>query len=197
MDIFRGAVWMLLRFLYRIKVQGLDRIPDGAAVLTPNHVSYLDAILISAHIRRKVTFVMYWKIYNKLKWVVAPLGAIPLAPKSENEAIYNDAFRKMSEALQRGELVCLFPEGMLTRDGQMNEFKSGLKKLLAMQPAKVVPIGLVGLWGTYFSRKRDGVFKFPDKWMTKIAMRVGKPVEPAIEMSELQSKVARLIQRKA
>lgn len=197
MHLFRGAVWMLLRFLYRIRVQGLERIPDGAAVLTPNHVSYIDAILISAHIRRRVTFVMYWKIYNKLKWLVAPLGAIPIAPKNENQLVYEDSFRLMAEALRRGELVCLFPEGMLTRDGEMNEFKNGLKKLLAIQPARIIPIGLVGLWGTYFSRKHDGVFHFPDKWMTKIAMRVGKPVEPNIALPELQANVARLISRNA
>lgn len=190
---FRAFVWIVLRFIYRIDVQGLNRIPDGPAVLTPNHVSYIDAALVSAHIPRRITFVMYWKIYNRFRWIVAPLGAIPIASKTENEIVYRDAFRLMGEALERGELVCLFPEGMLTRDGEMNQFQRGLKKLLAAHPVPVVPIGLTGLYGTYFSRKYDGVFHLPDRWMSKIKMRVGKPVAPMIEMSDLREKVLRLV----
>lgn len=191
---FRAFVWVVLRFIYRIEVHGLNRIPDGPAVLTPNHVSYIDAALISAHIPRRVTFVMYWKIYNRVKWFVKPLGAIPIAPKHENLTVYTQAFMLMKEALRRGDLVCIFPEGMLTRDGEINPFQNGLKRLLFEYPCPVVPIGLTGLWGTYFSRKHDGVFHLPDRWMSKIKMRVGKPIDGAdVELEDLRAKVAKLV----
>lgn len=188
---FRAFIWIILRFLYRIDVKGLSRIPDGACVLTPNHVSYIDAALVSAHIERPVTFVMYWKIYNRFRWFVKPLGAIPIASKIENERVYNQSFILMGEALSRGEIVCLFPEGKLTLDGEMDEFKQGLKKLLAEHPVPIVPVGLVGLWGTYFSRKY-GMFSFPEKWMAKIKMYVGKPVGPDTDMADLRDDVLQL-----
>lgn len=189
----KSAMWVLLRTVYRIEVHGRANIPDGPAILTPNHVSYIDAILIAAHIQRPMRFAMYWKIYNRTKWLVAPMGAFPIASRKENQAVYNAAFVTMSRALHAGELVCLFPEGMITLDGHMNEFKHGISKVLESSPVPVVPIGLRGLWGSYFSKKKRGLFKLPDHFMAKIEMVVGVPLAPTVPVHELELAVADLL----
>lgn len=186
---FKALVWLLLRLLYRIRVTGLRNLPEGAALLTPNHVSYIDAALIAAHINRPVHYAMYWKIHKRLKWIVAPLGAFPIAPKDESPEIYERAFDRIEEALLAGELVCIFPEGMLTRTGQMNEFRNGVKKIVARNSVPIVPVALAGLWGTYFSRKKSGIFKLPDRWMSKITMTIGVEEAPEISMVDLRTKV--------
>lgn len=191
----RALFWTILRFIYRIDIHRSKYIPKtGAAVLAPNHVSYIDAILISSHIRRPVRFAMHWKIYKGLKWLVAPMGAFPIASKEENEAIYNRAFEIMAETLEAGKLVCIFPEGMLTRNGNMNPFRNGILKIIERNPVPVIPIALTGLWGSYFSRKKDGVFKLPDHFMAKIRMIVGRPMEPPVEIGLLEKEVRDLIE---
>lgn len=180
---------MLLRFLYRVRVRGRRNIPEGAAVLIPNHVSTIDALLIAAHIDRPIHFAMYWRIYNKLKWFVAPMGAFPIAGAAENQGVYDDAFRRMGDALDRGELVCLFPEGMITHTGEMNEFKGGILKLLSRNKVPVVPVGLRGLWGSYFSRKKKGLLKLPDHFMAKIEMVVGQPLPATASLTEMEQAV--------
>ena len=191
----RAMFWTILRFIYRIDIHRDKYIPkQGAAILTPNHVSYIDAILISSHIRRPVRFAMHWKIYNSLKWLVAHMGAFPIAGKEENKEIYDQAFMIMSETLKAGKLVCIFPEGMLTRDGQMNPFRNGIMKILENNPVPVIPIALTGLWGSYFSRKKDGIFKLPDHFMAKIRMIVGKPLHNLSDISLLESEVKKLLE---
>lgn len=198
MNIFQHAttafIWIVLRFLYRIDVLHLDRIPKHGAILAPNHVSFIDAVLISAHVRRPVAFAMYWKIYNKLSWIVRPLGAFPIASKSENPQVYELAFYHMANELRSGNLVCIFPEGMLTTDGELNEFRNGILKLLKLHPVETVPIALKGLWGTYFSKKKRGIFKLPDRWMSKIVMEVGYPLPPN-DIVELEPQIRKMLSK--
>ncbi len=189
----RAFIWVLIRLIYRIRVRGSERLPSGGAILTPNHVSFIDAILIAAHIRRPVRYAMYWKLYNRFRWIVGPMGAFPIAGKDERPDIYAAAFDIMSESLSRGDLVCLFPEGKITTDGNMNPFRSGLLKVLARNPVPVVPVGLSGLWGSYFSKARPGVFKLPTHFMAEITMTVGEPLTPDTELSTIQERVADLV----
>lgn len=190
----RATVWVVLRFIYRIEVRHVNRIPRRAAVLAPNHVTFLDAVLIAAHLRRPVAFAMYWKIYNRTAWLVKPLGAFPIAGKDENREIYDAAFRHMHNTLFAGDLVCIFPEGMLTLDGELNPFKGGIQKLVARQPEPVVPVALKGLWGTLFSKyKRGG--KLPDRWMSKISMDFGQPIAPADVGAKLEPTVRKMLER--
>ena len=194
MNIFQATVkawvWAFLRFLYRVRVRGTKNLPrEGAAILVPNHVTFLDAMLIAAHVERPVRYAMYWKIFNKLKWIVAPMGAFPIASKEENQIVYDSAFQTMRDTLASGGLLCIFPEGKLTTDGRMNEFRPGILKLLESQPVPVIPVGLGGLWGSYFSRKKKGLFKLPEHWMAKITMVVGTPMPATVSLDDLRARV--------
>lgn len=154
----RFLIWLLGHSLYRVEHRGLDAIPDeGPALLVCNHVSFVDALLIGGAIRRPVRFVMYYRIYNLpvLNFIFRTAGTVPIAARGEDERIYLQAFERIKAYLEAGEVVCIFPEGKLTADGELNEFKGGVELILQDSPVPVVPMALQGLWGSFFSRDPD------------------------------------------
>lgn len=192
-SVVKSMFWTLLRLIYRVEAHGLVNIPDGPAILIPNHVTFLDALLIAAHVHRPIHFAMHYPIYRRLKWAVAPMGGFPIAKASENPAIYDAAFERMSKALADGELVCIFPEGMLTLDGHLGAFRGGVLRVLARNPVPVVPVGLRNLWGSYFSRKKKGRLHLPDHFMAKIEMVVGLPLRHDVTLHDMELAVAELL----
>ena len=156
-------------------------------MLVCNHVSFVDALLIGGAVRRPIRFVMYYKIYNLpvLNFIFRTAGTIPIAGRAEDEAIYERAFKKIAEYLNDGELVCIFPEGKLTTDGQINEFKAGVTRILEQTPVPVIPMALQGLWGSFFSR--DPNKGFLRRLWSRVTLVAGEP----IAASEATQKVLR------
>lgn len=195
--LMRFLIWMLMHSLYRVRNTGLENIPDkGAAILAPNHVSFVDALLIGGSSRRPVRFVMYHKIYKLpvMHFIFKTAGAIPIASRKEDEAMFNRAFEQMHEAIENGDLLCLFPEGQITHDGEMNEFRPGIMQLIEKTPAPVIPVALQGLWGSLFSRKGGrALLKMPKRLFANIGLVVGEPI-PAeqVTLEGLQSSVEKL-----
>ncbi len=176
----RFVIWLLIHTLYRVRSIGLEKIPEsGAVVLAANHVSYVDSLIIGGSVRRPVRFVMYYKIYRIpiLHFVFRTARAIPIAGRSEDQAMYHRAFEEMEQALRDGDVLCIFPEGMITHDGDMNEFKPGLEKLIGSVPTPVMPVALRGLWGSMFSRKGGpAFFKLPRRLFARIDMVLDDPI---------------------
>lgn len=178
--LMRFLVWILIHTVYRVKKKGLDNIPDeGAHVLVCNHVSYVDALIIAGSIRRPVRFVMYHKIFKipVLSFIFRTAKAIPIAGANEDKELLNKAMYQIAEALENGEVVCIFPEGKLTTDGEMNAFKSGIERIIETTPVPVIPMALQGLWQSLFSRKK--VNKIIDRLKrirTKVTLIVGEPI---------------------
>jgi len=146
----RFMVWLLIHSIYRVRSVGLGKIPDeGAALLVCNHVSFVDPLIMAGCIRRPVRFVMYYKIYNipGLNFIFKMAKTIPIAGKHEDAAQLQRALDEIDQALRDGDLVCVFPEGKLTRDGQMNEFKTGVEKMIERFPVPVIPTSLHCLCG--------------------------------------------------
>ncbi|WP_332820696.1 MFS transporter [Pseudomonas sp.] len=190
----RFLIWLLGHSLYRVEHQGLDAIPEeGPAVLVCNHVSFVDALLVGGAVRRPVRFVMYYKIYNLpvLNFIFRTAGTVPIAGRNEDLLIYDAAFRKIAEYLRAGELVCIFPEGKLTGDGEINEFKSGIERILAENPVPVIPMALQGLWGSFFSRDpRKRLFR---RLWSRIKLVAGAPLgAEQVDRQLLQAQVAAL-----
>jgi len=190
----RFMIWLLGHSMYRVEHRNLELIPDeGAALLVCNHVSFVDALLIGGAVRRPIRFVMYYKIYNLpvLNFIFRTAGTIPIAGRNEDLAIYDQAFKKIAEYLKDGELVCIFPEGKLTADGEINEFKGGLNRILQETPVPVIPLALQGLWGSFFSRDPNkGIFR-------RLWSRITVVAGPAVAMdaalpASLQARVAEL-----
>ncbi|PKM26111.1 MAG: glycerol acyltransferase [Gammaproteobacteria bacterium HGW-Gammaproteobacteria-13] len=190
----RFMIWLLSHSMYRVEHKGLEAIPDeGAAVLVCNHVSFVDALLIGGAVRRPVRFVMYYKIYNLpvLNFIFRTAGTVPIAGRNEDLLIYDAAFKKIAEYLRNGEVVCIFPEGKLTTDGELNEFKNGIERIVEANPVPVIPMALQGLWGSFFSRDpHKGLFK---RLWSRITLVAGTPVAPELVKRELlQAQVAEL-----
>lgn len=194
----RFASWLMVRTLYRLRVQGVEEhVPDeGAAVLVCNHVSYMDALILAAVIPRPARFVMYWKIYNIpfMHWIFRTARTIPIASPKENAALMEAAFDAIDQALADGELVVIFPEGALTRDGEIAPFKGGVERILARRPVPVVPLALRGMWASMWSRRdtRLGRMRVPRRLRARIKVHAGAPLPPTTPAAELQRRVAAL-----
>lgn len=184
--LMRFLTWLLIHSIYRVNKEGLEKIPDeGAVVLAANHVSFVDPLIIGGCVRRPVRFVMYYKIYliPVLNFVFRTARAIPIAGRREDPEMYERAFREMEQAVIDGDVLCIFPEGQITYDGELCEFKPGLEKLLEARPAPVIPVALRGLWGSMFSRKGGPALqKLPRKLFARIDMVLDDPI-PADEVS--------------
>jgi len=179
--LMRFLSWILVNTLYRIETKDLERIPDeGAALLVCNHVSFMDALIIGGCVRRPVRFVMYYKIFRipVLKFIFRTAKAIPIAGRKEDPALLERAFDEVDRALAGGELVCIFPEGGLTRDGTIDTFRPGVEQILARRAVPVIPLALRGLWGSVFSRRDSalGRSRLPRRFRSRIGLAAGTPV---------------------
>lgn len=176
----RLFVWLITHSLYRVQAQGIDNIPErGPAVLVSNHVSLIDALIITAKCRRIVRFVMYYKIYELpfLNYLFRAGGAIPIASQRENPELLERAFEKIAATLERGGLIGIFPEGRLTEDGETGPFRPGIERVLERTPVPVVPMALSGLWGTFFTRQNGRLMsRWPHHWLARVVLNVGEPV---------------------
>jgi 1-acyl-sn-glycerol-3-phosphate acyltransferase len=196
--IMRLLVWLLLHTIYRVDYSGLDKIPEeGPALLICNHVSYVDALVLAGCIRRPIRFVMYHRIFEIpiLSFVFKTAQAIPIAPAHENPEMMEQAFDRISTALAQDELVCIFPEGKLTEDGQMSPFKPGVKRILERNPVTIVPLALRGLWGSFFSRAHGKAMSrlFPRGLLSRIELVAGDVItESTVGLENLQQRVAAL-----
>tara|TARA_R110002167_G_scaffold52441_2_gene151448 strand:- start:1014 stop:2879 length:1866 start_codon:yes stop_codon:yes gene_type:complete len=194
----RFIVWILTNIIYRVKEQGRDNIPEeGAAILVSNHVSFVDALLIASTSPRPIRFVMDHNIFKNplLGWFFRLVKAIPIAPEKACEKTYKDAFDTISQVLREGHLVCIFPEGKLTKTGEMNEFKSGIDKIIASDPVPVIPIALIGLWGSFFSHKEGtALSKPPKRFWSRVEIKIAPFMTPEkVNASALYQEVERLM----
>jgi len=196
--LMRFLSWLIVSVLYRIRVEGADNVPDeGPAVLVANHVSFMDPLIVNAATRRPPRFVMYYKIFNipVLRFIFRTAKAIPIAGRKEDEALMERAFAEVDATLADGGLVCIFPEGGITRDGDIGPFRPGIERILAARPVPVVPIALRGLWGSVFSRKDSalGRMRLPRRFRAHIEVAIGPPVPPEqATAAELEARVRAL-----
>ncbi|USX28524.1 MFS transporter [Oxalobacteraceae bacterium OTU3CINTB1] len=181
--LMRFLAWMLIHTVHRVRTIDAERIPaEGAAVLVCNHVSYVDAIVIGAASPRPIRFVMDHRIFKLplLGWIFRTARAIPIAPAKEDPWLMEKAYIDIAQALHEGDLVCIFPEGRLTHDGEINQFKGGIAKIIERSKVPVIPMALRGLWGHLLSRNGENVFQraFRNGLRSRLALAVGLPVPP-------------------
>lgn len=179
----RFLIWLLSHTMYRVQHQALDEIPEqGGALLVCNHVSYVDALLLGGACRRPIRFVMYKPIFDipVLNFIFRTGGAIPITSQHEDKQAYERALDAIAAGLENGDLLCIFPEGKLTADGDMNEFKKGVELIVERTPVPVIPLALRGLWGSFFSH-RDGhaLSKLPRRFWSRVSIIAGARVPAA------------------
>jgi 1-acyl-sn-glycerol-3-phosphate acyltransferase len=195
--LLRFLAWILITFIYRLKKRGIENIPErGAALLICNHVGFADAIVISAASPRPVRFIMESSIFKipVLSTIFRGMKAIPVAPAKEDPEVYERAFQIVAAELRDDNLVCIFPEGRLTADGEIREFRPGMMRILNETPVTVVPMALTGLWDSMFSRKYPKLWqRWPRRFWARIGLAVGKPVPPEqADVALMRARVAEL-----
>jgi len=195
--LMRFIAWLLVHTMYRVERHGLQNVPDeGACVVACNHVSYVDAVVISAYVRRPIRFVMDHRIFETpvMGFIFRTMRAIPIAPAKEDAARKERAFEAVREALGEGEIVGIFPEGRLTSDGEMQPFRPGIERIVGETPVPVIPMALSGLWGSFFSRCHQG--KAMRRWrgaFSRIAIVAGPPIPAAqVTLEMLRERVLAL-----
>jgi 1-acyl-sn-glycerol-3-phosphate acyltransferase len=195
--LLRFMAWMLVKAVYRLRTEGIEHIPtEGPALLAANHVSFADAVVIMGASPRPIRFVMDYRIFQipVLSFIFRHCGAIPIASAKEDPVMMEKAFAEVSTALQNGELVGIFPEGGITRDGEVQVFRSGISRILAANPVPVVPLALSGLWGSFFSRVDGHAMKTPFRrgLFSSIVLRAGVPLAADVTPAQLREQVRAL-----
>jgi len=195
--LMRFLAWLLIHTMYRVEKEGLDHIPEeGPCIVVCNHVSYVDAVVIAASVRRPIRFVMDHRIFQipVLSFIFRAMRTIPIAPAREDAAMKERAFAEAAAALRAGEIVGIFPEGKLTDTGEMNPFRPGVQQMLETTPVPVVPLALSGLWGSFFSRSYQGrAMRRLRGFFSRIALKAGPPVPPErVALPQLEATVLAL-----
>ena len=203
--LLRFIAFMVSRCIYRFKITGDHNLPtQGAAVLTCNHVSFIDPVLLMAASPRPIYFVMDHRIFKMpvLGWFFKLVKAIPIAPRAEDPVMYEAAFEAAAQVLRNGDLLAIFPEGGITKDGALQPFKGGIMKILANAKrdgvdAPVIAMALTNLWGSYFSRAEGGnamVKPFRRGVFSCVGLSVGAPLKAdTVTPEALQKSVAGLL----
>lgn len=179
----RFISYLLSHVMYRVNVRGREHIPaQGAGIIVSNHVSYVDALVIMGASTRPIRFVMDKSISEipLLKYLFRHAGVIPICSPKKCESTYLNAFEQIHQALANDELVCIFPEGKLTPDGEIGEFRPGIDKILQRDPVTVIPLALTGLWGSYFSHKGGhALTTLPKRFWSKVSVSIAPSVDGA------------------
>jgi len=194
--LMRFIIWILIHTFYRVEKEGLDNIPDeGPCLLVCNHVSFVDALVIGGCIQRPVRFVMDHRIFKipVLNFVFRTAGTIPIASAKEDPVMLEKAYERIDAYLKEGEVVCIFPEGRITDNGDLYPFKKGVTRIIERTPVPVIPMALRGLWGSFFSRWGGDAMRYPRGVFSRIALKIDAPWQPNVVTPEgLQAKVAKI-----
>lgn len=186
--LLRFLIYLLSHTLYRVRHRGLEHIPDeGGALVVANHVSYVDALLLAGACHRPLRFVIDKAIHDlpPLKRFLQLAGTVPISAEKIDRQNLQQAFAAIGDALQRGELVFIFPEGRLTQDGEMQPFRKGVERVLAQYPVPVIPMALRGLWGSWFSKADGRAFrKWPRRFWSQVEVVAGPPLPPETVTAE-------------
>ena len=186
--VVRFILFIAANVLFRITVTGEENIPEsGAALVVVNHVSYADAVLAGYATRRLIRFLMWKPIYDApiARPVFDVLKAIPIDQASPKTTVR--ALRTAHDELLKGNLVAIFPEGRITRDGEVGPFERGYERVIRGIDCPIVPIHIQGLFGHPLSCKGGDPFRSWERWFRpRVTVRVGKPVSRDTSPDELR-----------
>ena len=195
--LLRLVVWGLANVLYRIRIVGREKLPlEGPAILAPNHVSFVDWLLMASASRHPARFVMDHSFMSLpvVGFLFRDAKVIPIAPARESRETMEAAFDTIARELDDGQIVCIFPEGRITHDGTLNVFRPGIERIVSRNPCPVYPVAIKGMWGSFFSREGGGAMQTrPRRFWSRVEIEVGDPI-PAGELraDDLGRRVAAL-----
>jgi 1-acyl-sn-glycerol-3-phosphate acyltransferase len=192
----RTLLWGLTHTFYRVRVKGVENVPEtGGGLLVCNHLSLVDALLLAAATRRNIRFIMYKGIYDQ-PWIhpiAQVMQAIPISSELRPREMLQ-SLRAASEAIRAGELVCIFAEGQITRIGQLLPFRRGFERIMKDVDAPIVPVALDGVWGSIFSFEKGRFFwKLPRRVPFPVAVHFGSPLPHNATPLQVRERVQELM----
>jgi acyl-[acyl-carrier-protein]-phospholipid O-acyltransferase/long-chain-fatty-acid--[acyl-carrier-protein] ligase len=194
-SLMRLILWLLTHSLYRIRVEGRDNIPEtGGALFVANHMSWVDALLLIASTDRTIRFLMYEPIYRKrlIYPFARAMGCIPISSEQRPRDLVH-SLRTASNAIESGDVVCIFAEGQMTRIGQMLPFRRGFERIMKGLQAPIIPVSLDNVWGSIFSFERGRyLWKLPRRIPYPVTVSFGAPMPPNSTAFEVRQAVQEL-----
>lgn len=193
--LLRFLAWLFTHSIYKIRIVGKENVPkEGGALLVCNHVSFIDPFLITACIQRFIRFLMYKKYYEMR--LINPfcriMKAIPISQEDPPKKMLH-SLKMAAQALNEGEIVCIFAEGEITRTGNMLSFKKGLEFISRKSTAPIIPVYLDRVWGSIFSFYKGRFFKkIPVKIPYPTTVAFGKPLPPESDTFSIRQAVTEL-----
>ena len=174
--LIRVLVALLVRALYRVRVEG-ELPSEGPAIVVANHASYVDSLVLAARCAYPMRFA-YWSGFDRVffvGWLFRVMGGIPIGPRSSDPAVYEAAMAEIERSLRAGEVIGIFPEGRLSPDGGLGEFRDGIERIVRRCPVPVTPVGLCGLYESLWSKSRG---RRRWAWRRRVVVRVGEALAP-------------------
>lgn len=191
----RFLVWLASLTVYRIRLHGRENVPEtGGAIIVCNHVSWLDGVLLLMTSSRPIRMVAYADYVEKgfVGWLARTFHVIPIKPEEGPRSILR-SLKAAQEAVKNGEIVGIFPEGQITRTGQILPFQRGLMRILEGTGAPIIPAYLDELWGSIFSYSGGKfLWKRPKRWPYPISILFGKPITSTGDVSHVRQAVVDL-----
>lgn len=191
-----SAIWVILKLFYRTKVVGLENIPKtGPGLIVGNHLSMLDGLFLYYHCPRRIRFLVWAPYVNtsRMGWLLRLGQVIPISDNGSARDLIT-SLKLAQQALHRGELVGIFPEGAISRTGTMMPFKRGMEHILKKADAPIIPVGLDRLWGSIFSYRYGKLFwKWPQRWRYPFTIIYGKVMPQATPSWKVREAVQELI----
>ncbi|MSU69790.1 MAG: AMP-dependent synthetase [Opitutaceae bacterium] len=173
--LFELAASLIARLMYRVRSSGVENVPpSGGVLLIANHLSYVDVVVLQLACPRPIRFVGHkaLRAHRIFDWIFALSGVIPISAAHPTEGL-----RTAIKALQAGDLVCIFPEGGISRTGQLMEMRKGFEVMARRARVPVVPVGIDGLWGSVFSFAGSKyLWKSPRLMPTDVFVAFGRPI---------------------
>ena len=193
--LIRFLMWMVTHTVYRVRVTGEEHIPEkSGALIVANHISWMDGLLMLTSTSRMVRFLVFADYAEKplLRWLADIFGVIPIKANGGGRALVQ-SLRDAREAIEAGEVVCIFPEGSISRTGQMQGFNRGMLKIIEGTDAPIIPAHLHGLWGSIFSYRGGRFFwKMPRRIPYPVRIVFGEPIYAPASVHEVRQTVERL-----
>ncbi len=190
----RTAIWCGVRLTHRVRVEGIHRVPmKGGALIVCNHLSWMDGLLVKIAFQRPVRFLILRRFFGV--WWLRPflkvMNAIPISPDDGPKALVG-ALHRASEQIREGELVCIFPEGGISRTGTMLGFGKGIRAIVKGVDAPILPVCLDRLWGSLLGMQ-EGRLKARFPWpRSKVTVSIGDPLPGNTPTEEIRTAVAEL-----
>lgn len=191
----RFSAWLLTHLFYKIKILGIENLPlRGPALIVPNHVSFIDSFLLSATVQRFIIYIMHKSYYDVpvVKNLLGIMEVIPISPEDGMESVL-ESLNMAKERLNQERVVCIFAEGKITRDGMMNEFRTGLETIMSGTNCPIVPVYLHNVWGSIFSFEGGKIFwKWPKRIPYPITICYGDPLPSNTNVEDVEQAVKNL-----